>query len=216
VVNEGLPVTARIAERQLALSYAPKDAQAGVEALFALDGALAAILRTTQMPMVGQMRLTWWHQALCALDDAPPPANPVLQALAAHVVPVVPGAALAGMVDGWEALLDEPLDAAAMERFAEARGGALFAVAAALLGIERDVRAAGEGWALADLAENLGNPAQAAQARGLAAPRLTEAMRRRWPARGRMLGALILLSREGVPGSPGRVWRLLWHRITGL
>lgn len=203
------------AERALALSYAPVGTREALRALFALDDGLAAILRTTREPMVGQMRLTWWHEALSKLDAAPPPANPVLQGLAA-VVPHVPGAQLADMIDGWEALLDEPLDAAAMERFAQARGGGMFRAAAALLGGDHPrLAAAGEGWALADLARNLGDPGGAALARELAAPRLATAMRTRWPARLRALGALVLLSREGAAGSPARVARLLWHRATG-
>ncbi len=210
MVNEALH-----AERALALSYAPADARGALNALFALDGALGAILRTTREPMVGQMRLTWWHEALTKLDTAPPPANPVLQGLAA-LIPRVSGARLAGMIDGWEALLDEPLDAGAMERFAAARGGGLFGAAGAVLGADHPrLPQAGEGWALADLARNLGDGEKAALARGLAAPRLAGAMRGRWPGRLRALGALVLLAREGEPGSPGRVARLLWHRATG-
>ncbi|WP_374944349.1 squalene/phytoene synthase family protein [Sphingomonas sp.] len=204
-------------ERALALSYAPADARAGMAALLALDDALAAILRTTREPMVGQMRLTWWYEALGALDERPSPANPVLQALAVHVLPHVSGKTLAAMVDGWEALLDEPLDTAAMERFAEARGGGLFGAAGAVLGVVRaGLEEAGAGWALADLAANLGDPGGAATARALAAPRLARAMRGRWPVRARALGALVLLARPGTPGSPARVARLLWHRATGL
>ena len=73
---------ARSAERALALSYAAETVRPGVAALFSLDDTLGQILRTTREPLVGQMRLTWWHEALRALDGAPPPAQPVLQALA--------------------------------------------------------------------------------------------------------------------------------------
>ena len=41
------------AERSLALSYAPAAARAGLEALFALDATLGAILKTTREPVVG-------------------------------------------------------------------------------------------------------------------------------------------------------------------
>ncbi|WP_306286394.1 hypothetical protein [Sphingomonas sp. Ant20] len=76
------------------------------------------------------MRLTWWYEALGRLDTAPPPAEPVLQALARHVVPQVGSATLATIAEGWEALLETPLDDAAVERFARLRGGQLFAAAA--------------------------------------------------------------------------------------
>eukprot|EP01037_Dinobryon_pediforme_P020365 gene20365-20969_t len=119
-------------ERALALSYALQPHQAALAALFALDDTLGQILRTTREPIVGQMRLTWWHTALTALDTAPPPAQPVLTALAARVLPLgISGADLAAMIDGWEALLDaEDLDATTIEQHAVARGGGLFAAAA--------------------------------------------------------------------------------------
>ena len=65
-------------ERALALSYAPGAARDGMAALFALDDQLAGVVRTTRDPMVGQLRLTWWHEALAALDTAPPPAQAVV------------------------------------------------------------------------------------------------------------------------------------------
>src|SRR4051812_35867714 len=113
-------------ERGLALSYAPHAALPGLAALFALDDSLGSILRTTRAPMVGQMRLTWWHEALTRLDTAPPPAEPVLQALARDVVPHgVSGARLAWMIEGWEELLEPELSDDAIARHAARRGGKL-------------------------------------------------------------------------------------------
>ena len=208
---------ARSAARALVLSYAPAEARDRLAALLALDDVLAGVLRSTREPMVGQMRLTWWHEALCALDRAVPPAHPVLQALAAAVIPHIAGTELAAMIDGWEALLDEPLDADAMQRFASARGGGLFAAAAVVLGGEHPrLQAAGEGWALADLADHLRDPDRATLARRHAGMRLAGAFRPRWPRRLRALGALALLAYEGEQGPPQRIGRLLWHRATGL
>jgi phytoene synthase len=213
-------------ERALALSYAPRARRAGLEALFALDEALGSILRTTREPLVGQMRLTWWHAALMELDIAPPPTQPVLQALAAEVLPRgVSGAQLAGMIDGWEALLEEPLNEAAMLLHARARGGGLFVAAGTVITSVGDPLAtAGEGWALADLARNLGDGKIAARAVQLARPRLAEATRCRWSRAARPLGALAQLAQldldvprgSPVPRSrPARVARLAWHRLTG-
>lgn len=213
-------------ERALALSYAPLGTRAGLEALFALDATLGAILRTTREPLVGQMRLTWWHDALVALDAAPPPAQPVLQALAEHVLPHgVSGARLAGMIDGWEALLDDPIGAAAIELHAARRGAALFEAAGMVLGATADpLGAAGAGWALADLARNLREAALAGQAVALARPLLAQAAAHRWNEAGRALGALVHSARAdlAVPldrpiarGGPRRVARLAWHRLSG-
>uniref|UniRef100_UPI0034A01D0A squalene/phytoene synthase family protein n=1 Tax=Sphingomonas bacterium TaxID=1895847 RepID=UPI0034A01D0A len=56
-------------ERALVLSYAPADRRAGLAALLALDATLARIVWSARDPLIGQMRLTWWHGALSALDE---------------------------------------------------------------------------------------------------------------------------------------------------
>jgi phytoene synthase len=188
-------------ELALALSYAPAASRAALSAVFALDEALAQVLRTTREPMVGQMRLTWWHGALAALDTAPPPAQPVLQALAESVLPRgVAGAALTPIVEGWEELLAAEISPDDIERYAQGRG-TVFTVAGAVLGAQDPLREAGEGWALVDLAWHSREPDVAALARELA----------------RLALADLALDPAGarVRGSPGRVWRALRHRLTG-
>lgn len=208
-------------ERALALNYADARRRVALAALLALDDVLAQTLRTTREPLVGQMRLTWWFDALAALDRAPPPAQPVLQALASEVLPLgVTGARLAGMIDGWEVLLDpEALDRARLEAYAAQRGALLFDLAGRVLGTsEHDPLAeAGSGWALADLAAHARDADEAKLARQLAAAALGDAMARHWSRAGRPLGALALAARMDLDGAPpvGRVARLAWHRLTG-
>lgn len=223
--------------RDLALSYAPADRRAGLEALFALDAALGQVLRTTREPMVGQMRLAWWREALAALDTAPPPAEPVLQALAAVVLPRgVAGRQLARLADGWEQLLSAPLDVSVMQRHAVLRGANLFELSAMVCGVALDRRyqLAGRGWAFADLAGHLSDPALSAKASEMAKLRLPRVgrslaglpwrwrlqwwlQRKPWPRRGRALGALALVSAHRVAGrtSARIVWRLARFRLTG-
>lgn len=215
-------------ERALALSYAPPPSRAALAALFALDDTLGQILRTTRDPLVGQIRLTWWYEALCALDTTPPPAQPVLQALAAAVLPRgVAGATLAGMIEGWEALLEaDPISEADVLAHAQKRGAALFTAAGKVLGCppEDRVAAAGEGWALVDLAAHLSDLETAALSGSWAGARLEQATAARWSRAGRPLGALAHVARmdlaypfcREVPrGAPKRVARLAWHRLTG-
>ncbi len=215
-------------ERALALFYAPVAAREGLAALFALDDRLGHILRATREPMVGQMRLTWWHEALTRLDTEPPPAEPVLAAVAAHLLPAgIAGARLAEMIDGWEILLDADAgDDATLEQHAVYRGVGLFGAAATLLRVSPSdpVAPAGRGWALADLARHLGDDTAARRALALAAAPLEAATSIKWSRAGRSLGALTHLARmdlsapldRSVPvGSPARVWRLLRHRMTG-
>jgi len=209
-------------ERVLALSYAPRGALEKLTALFGLDDVLGDIVRSTREPIVGQMRLTWWHEALTKLDGGPPPAEPVLQALAAAVVPTVGGAALAAMIDGWEALLEPDLDEAAIATFAAGRGERLFALVAALCGVDDPrIRPAGAGWALADLSRKISDPMLAASIRQQASSRLDEARIGVWPGKARAIGALALLARDDLrpdasaAGSPKRIGRMLIHRLTG-
>ena len=210
-------------ERALVLGYAPADARDGLAALLALDERFGAILRTTREPLVGQMRLTWWYEALEALDHAPAPAEPVLAALSQAVVASVPGRVLARQVEGWEALLETPLTIGALEAHASARGDGLFGAAATLLATPANdtIARAGEGWALADLARHLSDPVLAAAAHAAALSRLSGALDRRWPAGARPLGALAWLARLDLTrptrpaGHPTRVVRLLWHRLSG-
>ncbi|HST37285.1 MAG TPA: squalene/phytoene synthase family protein [Allosphingosinicella sp.] len=208
------------ADRQLALTYVPARLRAALEALWRLDVTLGAILATGTDPRVSQIRLAWWREALERLDHAPPPAEPVLQGLAAHVLPTVTGVELAGMEAGWAELLAQgALDQEALDRYAAARGGRLFRYSARLLGLDGEVDAAGERWALVDLARHSGGDAMAAQAEASARPAL-----RNWPKQLRPLGMLDALARRDVArgsdsferqGSPGRMLRMLRHRLTG-
>lgn len=214
-------------ERVLALSYAAADRRNGVAALFALDDVLGRILRTTREPLVGQMRLTWWYEALERLDSVPPPAEPVLRALAAHVLPRgVTGARLAAMIDAWEVLLnaDTP-DDTVLEAYA-ARGLILFGAGGTVLGAAPGdpVAPAGRGWALADLSRHIGDAEVASRAAALAGRALAGATAPRWSRDARCLGVLAHLARmdlavaPDVPvrrGSPARVARALLHRATG-
>lgn len=208
-------------ERALALSYAVSGREAAT-AIFRLDDRLADILRATREPLVGQMRLTWWREALGKLDAAPPPAEHVLQALATTVLPRgVSGERLSMIVGGWESLLEQPLVDDALERYA-ARGSALFGATGTVIGAVADpLEIAGRGWALADLSRHLGSDQTASRARELALPLLERALNRKWSRNGRALGALAHLARLDLvrdsrrPGAPHRVWRMLRHRLTG-
>ncbi|MDP1026434.1 squalene/phytoene synthase family protein [Sphingomonas sp. KR1UV-12] len=201
----------------LAIGYAPVAARAGLAALLHLDRRLGDIVRAAREPLIAQMRLTWWHDALSTLDDGAWPAEPLLQALATHVLPRgTGGATLAGMIDGWEVLLgQDPLSADDLVTYARQRGGGLFAAIARTVAADADdpVALAGEGWALADLAAHVRDPSLADRVRAMAAARRFAA-RTRWSRRGRAMGALALLAAHPDAG-PWIVARLFWHRLTG-
>ena len=214
-------------ERMLALSYARPEDRRALQALLALDDALAQLLRTTREPALGQIRLAWWREALARLDQEAAPAEPVLKALEREILSKgVRGSSLVPIVHGWEVLIEEELlDPEALRRFGEGRGHLFVAAGTAMgAGPHDPLVEAGQGWALADLSRNLRGSGEADAARAMAIPLLGEAAARRWSRNGRALGALAHLARldlqapEGAApriGAPHRVGRLLWHRLTG-
>ena len=226
-IFDGRMVSVADPERALALRYAPCAVRAGLAALWALDETLGEILRGGRDPMVSQLRLTWWYEAICRLDHAPPPLQPVLQAITDNLLPHgITGTSLAAMIDGWEQLIDpDPIDDAALGAYAEARGGRLFAAAGAVLGSHDDpLGLAGQGWALVDLARHCGDAALTASALRLARPLLDAATARRWRPETRSMGMLAHLAAmdaraETLPlpvqGSPMRQLRMIRHRFTG-
>jgi phytoene synthase len=213
------------ADRALALSYVPAARRRPVAALWRLDAALGAVLAAGRDPLISRIKLAWWRDALDRLDRARAPAEPVLQAVATEVLPGgVSGADLAQMEQGWEILLSpDPLADKDLEVYAANRGGLLFRFSARLLGETggEAVERSGEAWALIDFARRSANAQDAEAAVALA--RRT-AGPRGWPSRLRPLGMLAILARRDAEerrprweaqGAPGRMVRMLRHRLTG-
>ena len=218
-------MTALDHDRALALAYVPAAHRSAVEALWRLDATLSAVLSTGREPVISQIRLAWWRESLEKLDHEPPPAEPVLRAAASSLLPAgITGAALSEMESGWALLLSpDPLGPDDLAAYAAQRGGLLFRFTAQLLGAElpQGGEAAGGAFALVDLARHSANEADSEAA--LAAARATD-WSRHWPAPLRPLGMLAALARRdldpGRPrwephGTPGRMWRMLRHRLTG-
>ena len=197
-------------DRDLVRLYWPVALRPAFDALFGIDDALGDVVASSTQPALGAIRLAWWRDALERLDTNPPPAEPRLQAVAAELLPRgVSGVDLARISEGWAALFDEERDVEAIG----ARGAALFAVGARLLGSDDpQVAEAGRYYAIADVAR-----------RGLApvlpntiAPlRFARALR---PLTGlARLGARDL--RHGEPfepeATPSRAAALLHHRWFG-
>ena len=212
------------ADRGLALTYVPVARRPAVAALWRLDVALGQVLAGGREPLISQIKLAWWREALERLDRDSPPAEPVLESLAEHVLPAgISGAELAAMEEGWRLLLGEDaLTSEQLQVYASGRGGRLFALTARLLGGDGAfARPAGESWALVDLARRSGRPEDVEAA--LAAARAKE-VGRGWAPSLRPLGMLGALAardaEEGRPhweaqGAPGRMLRMLRFRLSG-
>jgi phytoene synthase len=211
-------------DRRLALAYVPAPMRPSVNALWRLDVTLASILATGRDPSIKMIKLAWWREALERLDREAPPPEPLLHAIAEHLLPAgISGTMLAEMEAGWAALVEEPkLGPQTRAEYAAARGGPLFRHSAFLLGHpEARVERAGEGWALVDLARHSSNPLEG-EAALAAAGSLLEAWR--WPAPLRPLGMLAALARRDAErgsgqwenqGSPARMARMMWHSFSG-
>jgi phytoene synthase len=211
-------------DRTLALTYVPTKRRSAVGALWRLDSALGNALAAGREPTIARIKLAWWREALERLDREGAPAEPVLRDAAEHLLPIITGAELARMEEGWAVLPSaetlRPVDLAA---YAFGRGGRLFDYTARLLGSRLpDLEEAGEAWALVDLARHCATAEDADVA--LAAARERRGPRR-WPAPLRPLGMLAALAeRDSDParppweprGSPKRMWRMLRHRLTGI
>lgn len=209
-------------DRRLALAYVPALTRPALEALWRLDVTLGAVLATGREPMVTRIRLAWWREALERLDREPPPPEPTLEGAARHLLPRgIIGAELSEMIVGWEAIADPGrLPREALDTYAEARGATLFRLSAQLLGgVDFDLIAAGELWALTDLARRSADPADCAAALDSARSRHGP---KSWPRRLRPLGMLAVLADRDLKraslepqGAPGRMLRMLSHWLTG-
>jgi phytoene synthase len=157
--------------QRLALAYAPRHLREATLGLFALDAHLANLVRKAREPLLTRARLAWWRERLAEPVARRPKGDPLLDLLASWHERE---AGLIALVDGWEHLLADRLDTAAIAGFAKGRGAG-FAGLAALAG-EAGWRVpaeqAGTRWALADLAAHLGDAGErgrvleAAQATG--------------------------------------------------
>lgn len=145
-LTESLPLPQR-----LAFAYAPAPAKSAVLALFAFDARLAQAIRQASEPIMAQMRLAWWRDQFRLEPARRERSDELVRALDNFAGEE---AALTELVDGWESLLADQLDARTFARGRAAGFGAL----AAVLGTSSELAVgAGRRFALVDLAANLEN-----------------------------------------------------------
>lgn len=207
-------------EVALAIAHAPIAARNGLRALWALDARIAEAVRAAVEPMMAEIRLTWWRDALAELGQGRAP-EPLLEVLAGLDID---GEALSDLPEGWIVLLDPPpLAEPALLRYGRERGGSLFGQAARLLGRPdfAPLVDAGAGWALVDLGHGSSDHGMAVRARAVAAPLLARATAVKWPRELRPLGMLAHLAARDADadkreqGAPARIFRMLRHRLSG-
>ena len=180
--------TSLLPPQRLAIAYAPVELRPLLSLLLEFDARLADIVARSTEPLIGQMKLAWWRDALAAEPERRPKGEPLFAQLDSipdkQLEPV-----LLELVDAWEALLvGEAVDA-----FAAARGRAIFSSYARWVRSTVDAGELGAGWASDSIAASRASPR----------PPLF---------RDRSLRPLTILalSVRGVSGP-----RLVWHALTG-
>lgn len=190
--------------------------------IWAFDAQLAKVARTTRERAIGQMRLVWWSDVIEDPSGVKGQGEPVVDALRATGGMAAPG--LVAMIDGWEVLVvDAEIDAQGLRDYATGRGGGLFRALAGQDDAPDWLVAAGQVWALWDLAGHVEEPALADAALALARDLSPLVDRARWPAAWRPLRIAFTLARQDVAegrGAPrgmsrGQAFRLLRIALVG-
>lgn len=148
--------------QRLALAYTPARMKPATLALLALEARLAQAVRQASEPIMGQMRLAWWRDQLSLSFQKRENSDELMRALAAFEGEED---ALCKLVDGWELLLSEWIDLAAIEQIIANRAAG-FAALARLAGKTDATDAAmraGRRFALADLATKFSNAEERVQ-----------------------------------------------------
>jgi len=155
---EGLEVELRRADpdRWLTSCFISEPAaRADVAALYLFDHELARARRAASTPLLAEIRLTWWREALAEIfGRGPARRHPVAEALAgAARRRGLDRAPLEAMIDGHIAAIDQmQLDAAAALAWADAVEGSAAVLAATILDPAASADAAapaGRAWGLA-------------------------------------------------------------------
>ncbi len=124
-------------DRYLTALFAPAAARERLFALYAFNHEIAKVRETVSEPMIGQIRLQWWREAIAGIHEGKPRNHAVVEALAAAAATAHPPRA------GFEALIDArefdlagraPATMAELEAYCEGSSAQLLWLAAAMLG----------------------------------------------------------------------------------
>jgi len=156
-------------DRYLVALLAPDAPRAGLMALAAFHGEIARIPLTVTEPMIADIRLQWWRDALIQQGEDPT-GNPIADAMrAAMRQHKLPPHTLLEIIDGYERILepDSLAGASALEAYCTSTQGAAFRLAARIVsgeaGFQPLLAAAGQCYGRVQLLRAL--PALAAQGR---------------------------------------------------
>ncbi|WP_159460363.1 phytoene/squalene synthase family protein [Tistlia consotensis] len=154
-------------DRYAAALFAPSARREALFALIAFNHEIAKTAEVVSEPLLGEIRLTWWQEALGELYDGRPRRHEVVEALAGAVAAhALPRALLERLVEARSADLDAepPADLDGLERYCAETSATLLELQLAVLGAEgadwqeaarRAARQVGIAWALIGLVRAL-------------------------------------------------------------
>ena len=187
---------------RLAMAYVPAHLRSALTLLLQMDMRFGDIVRTAREPMIAQIKMAWWREALTEAVDLRPKGEPLLQALAA-VGGTIPLSALEALVSAWEELLgSDEWNQAVTDTHTQLRAEAIFQTYANWVGSAQDVRPIGRLWAIETLRKAFPQRIAGSISTPLAAL-----------PKGRALRPLSILHMS-VRTTSGP--RLVWHALTGL
>lgn len=132
-------------DRYLASLFAPDEARAHVQALYAFNVELARVRERTSEPRLGEIRLQWWRDAVDAIYRGSTPDHPVLQGLAPAIERgSLPAHAFHNMIEARRFdLYDDPMPSLAdLEGYLGETSSALIQLSALVLAGAEAARAA--------------------------------------------------------------------------
>jgi len=146
-------------DRFLTVLFAPAEARERLFALYAFNHEIAKVRETVSEPMLGQIRLQWWREAIGGIYEGKPRAHAVVDALRAAVdAAEAPRADFEALIDARELDLAgrAPENLAALEAYGEGSSSRLMYLAAAMLGARGEatriaLRPLGIAWAITGL-----------------------------------------------------------------
>ena len=128
-------------DRMLAALFAPLSARRDLFSLIAFNYEIARVREVVTQPILGQIRLQWWRDAIAGIYTGTAPRHEVVQELAEAVARHgLTRALLDRMIDAREADLAEapPADLDALLLYAEETAGSLVVLELQALGMERE------------------------------------------------------------------------------
>ncbi len=198
----------------LALTYAKGELRDALTLLLGLDMRLGQIVSKSTEPLIGQLRIAWWRDALLKPSEERPKGEPLFEDLAALKYDLAPY--MIHLADAWGGLLaQEEWTSDALAAFAGDRSKGIFGGFSEAADQGYEVRnkliVMGKRWALIDLMPYCKNTETQETLRSCL---LRYSQSYRVPRSVRPLSMLALAAEQESGGMKPGI-RLLWHGLTG-